>query len=278
MPVTSPGGRHLEERIRALELQIDDLRSPRARRRINAPRPMRRVLGVLAVIAAVGILPMAVLASDTFTDVPDSNTFHDSINHLYDARIATGCATSPTLQYCPAASVTRGQMAAFLNRGLGRAAGDEGNTTVTADATNVDVATITIETGGTSGGTGFVVVNASLTAFTDSATTCPCEVSLRVRDSTSGSTQDLWQFFDVSNTASPSGYRNESGSMSWVFVVPSGSSRTFTARANVDMTGATGTLTMSAHISAVYAPFGSTGGSTLGTLSEGGANDGRPGD
>jgi hypothetical protein len=277
MPVTSSGGPQLEERIRALELQIDDLRSARRRRRITTPRPMRRMLTVLTVIAAVGILPMVVLASDTFSDVPDSNTFHDSINHLYAARIATGCATSPTLQYCPGAAVTRGQMAAFLNRGLGRAANAQGTTTVTADATS-DVATVTIEAGGTSGGTGFVVVTGSLSAYTLSGTTCPCEVSIRVRDTTSGTEPSLWQFFDVSNTATPTGYRNASGTISWAFTVPSGADRTFVARAGVNMTGATGSLTLQAHLTAVYVPFGSTGGSTLSTLGEGGVTNGRAGD
>jgi len=277
MPAPSSRGQQLEVRIQALELQIDDLRSSSRRRRFSTPRPIRRIATVLAVIAAVGILPMVVLASDTFSDVPDSNTFHDSINNLYHARVATGCATSPTLQYCPGAAVTRGQMAAFLNRGLGRAAADEDSGSVAADGT-LDVATVTLTAGGTSGGTGFVVVTGSVSAYTTSGTTCPCEVGVRVVDVASGESPGLWSFFDVSNTASPSGYRNATGTSTWVFAVPSGASRTFAVRASVDMTGATGSLLLQGNLSAVYAPFGSTGGSTLSTMGEAGQTDGRAAD
>jgi hypothetical protein len=49
-----------------------------------------------------------------FTDI-DGHTFENDIVWLYESGITTGCA--PTL-FCPDASVTRGQMAAFLVRGL----------------------------------------------------------------------------------------------------------------------------------------------------------------
>lgn len=278
MPEPSSGGPQLEERIRVLELQVDSLRSGRRRRRIHTPRPLRRVMTIMAVIAAVGILPMVVSASDTFTDVPTANTFHANINNLYNARIANGCATSPSLQYCPTAAVTRAQMAGFLNRGLGRAASDDAGTSVVADASDVDVVSVTINSGGVTGGTGFVVVTGSVSAYTTSGTTCPCEVGMRVVDTTSGESPGLWTFFDVSNTATPTTYRNASGTMSWVFQVPSGVSRTFVARANVDMTGATGFLSLQGQISAVYVPFGSTGASTLSTSDVGAPSDGRAGE
>jgi len=51
-----------------------------------------------------------------FSDVPASRTFALSINRLATAGITTGCATG---RFCPAGLVTRGQMAAFLQRALG---------------------------------------------------------------------------------------------------------------------------------------------------------------
>ena len=52
---------------------------------------------------------------DYFTD-DDGSIFEDDINAIADARITLGCA--PGL-YCPGNHVTRGQMAAYLARGLG---------------------------------------------------------------------------------------------------------------------------------------------------------------
>lgn len=272
----SSDGPPLEERIRALELQVDGLRGTR-RWRIDAPRPIRRALAIIALVATVGVLPMVVLASDTFTDVPVTNTFHANINNLYDAGIANGCATSPTLRYCPLNAVTRAQMAGFLNRGLGRAATSQNSVGFTTDNQDIIVSDVTIDSGGVPGGTGFVVVTGSASAYTDSSTTCPCEIGIRVVDDASGSAPSLWQFFDVSNTASPTGFRNASGSISWVFEVPSGSPRLFTVQADVNMTGATGDLTIQSHISALYVPFGSTGGSTLGSQATPAGADGRAG-
>jgi hypothetical protein len=49
---------------------------------------------------------------DHFTDDNDS-THEADIDSLYEAGITTGCTAT---RYCPSASVTRGQMAAFLYR------------------------------------------------------------------------------------------------------------------------------------------------------------------
>ncbi len=70
------------------------------------------LLGVLLVGGAISF-PLGVIASHQFTDVPDSNTFHDDIDAIRDAGVTTGCATN---LYCPKDFVTREQMAAFLNR------------------------------------------------------------------------------------------------------------------------------------------------------------------
>lgn len=53
----------------------------------------------------------------TFADVPLSYWASSYIMRLYNAGITGGCATNP-LQYCPENSVTRDQMAVFLERGM----------------------------------------------------------------------------------------------------------------------------------------------------------------
>jgi hypothetical protein len=68
------------------------------------------VLGVLLVIPAVS------WASHTFTDVPDSNIFHDDIAWLADAEVTKGCNPPDNTEFCPDNAVTRAQMAAFMRR------------------------------------------------------------------------------------------------------------------------------------------------------------------
>jgi regulation of enolase protein 1 (concanavalin A-like superfamily) len=52
-----------------------------------------------------------------FTDVPYINWAWDWIERLYAAGITSGCGTNPLI-YCPEQSVTRAQMAVFLERGM----------------------------------------------------------------------------------------------------------------------------------------------------------------
>jgi hypothetical protein len=51
-------------------------------------------------------------------DVALGNPFLPFIKGLYNAGITTGCTTSPPM-YCPESSVTRGQMAVFIERAMG---------------------------------------------------------------------------------------------------------------------------------------------------------------
>jgi hypothetical protein len=258
-----PRAPHLERRLAALELEIRQLRTAPPPRAAPPPRRrMRKVATAIMLVLAIGVVPMVALASDTFSDVPTGNQFHDAINNLYDARITRGCTTSPPLMYCPQDDVNRQQMAGFLNRGLGRVAGTQDFVDYTADATQT-VASITLDTGGLTGGTGFVHVTGSATGFTSSTTTCPCALGLRVRNATAGQEPGLWQFEEVSNTPSHGSLRLGSATQSWVFSVPTGTTQTFELRVLVNMTGATGDITVQGHITAVYVPFGSTGGSTL---------------
>jgi hypothetical protein len=269
-----PRAPQLERRLAALELEIRELRTAPPPSAARSPRRrMRRVATAIMLVLAIGVVPMVALATDNFSDVPTDNQFHDAINSLYDARITRGCTTSPPLKYCPQDDVNRQQMAGFLNRGLGRVAGAQGSADATADAT-LTVASITLDTGGLPGGTGFVLVTGSASGLTASSTTCPCALGVRVRNATAGQEPTLWQFDEVSNTPTYFGglLRVGSASQSWVFSVPSGTTQTFQLRATVDMTGATGDINVQGHITAVYVPFGSAGGSAL-DLGEAGSTE-----
>ena len=74
-------------------------------------RSARMIAAALLVVAIA--VPAAVIASDSFADVPNSNTFHDDISAIADRGITTGCGGG---NYCPAANMTRAEMAGFINR------------------------------------------------------------------------------------------------------------------------------------------------------------------
>ncbi len=80
---------------------------------------MRRSALMFALAGLVGALvatPVAVYASHQFTDVSDSNVFHNAIDWMKDNNITVGCNPPANTKYCPDDGVTRGQMAAFLKR------------------------------------------------------------------------------------------------------------------------------------------------------------------
>jgi len=53
-----------------------------------------------------------------FSDVPTASSSYGFIHRLFNSGIAGGCASSPTLQFCPDAVLTRAQMAIFLLRAM----------------------------------------------------------------------------------------------------------------------------------------------------------------
>ena len=70
----------------------------------------------------VRALELPITATDFFTDDQTSG-FHADINRLAAANVTKGCTATT---FCPEATVTRGQMAAFLHRGLGSKGGSSG--------------------------------------------------------------------------------------------------------------------------------------------------------
>lgn len=68
---------------------------------------------VAAAVAAVVLVPSAVYASHSFSDVPNIHPFHSQISWMAATGITTGCTGST---YCPNDPVTRAQMAVFMQR------------------------------------------------------------------------------------------------------------------------------------------------------------------
>jgi len=83
-------------------------------------RKAGHILLAFTVIAALLVVgPASALAATDFVDVPSGYTFEGDIQWLADQGITYGCNPPTNDRFCPNASVTRGQMAAFLVRALG---------------------------------------------------------------------------------------------------------------------------------------------------------------
>ncbi|MGH8911346.1 MAG: TolB family protein [Acidimicrobiia bacterium] len=84
-------------------------------------------------------LRLAPAGDQGLTDIAGS-VFTADINALAQADITKGCNPPANDRYCPDAIVTRGQMAAFLNRALGLApAGDQGLTDIEGSVFTADI-------------------------------------------------------------------------------------------------------------------------------------------
>lgn len=102
-------------------------------------RHLRLALALIALSALA--IPTAAWASHRFSDVPTTNVFHDDISWLADAGVTKGCNPPDNTNFCPADTVTRQTMAAFLRR-LAENQVVDARTAVSADsATNAAHAT-----------------------------------------------------------------------------------------------------------------------------------------
>lgn len=80
---------------------------------------MRFTRGILlptVVAIALLLIPAVALGAGVFEDVPEGHTFEADIEWLASTGVTRGCNPPDNDQYCPEASVTRGQMAAFMHR------------------------------------------------------------------------------------------------------------------------------------------------------------------
>ena len=248
--------------------------------RIHAPR-VRRSTFVLVITVAALAFPLGVLATHQFADVPTSASYHDDVQALVEAGVTTGCGGG---NYCPNNNVTRGQMAQFLNR-LGDLDGNS-DPSVNADAvdgrdanelTRVAAATVspfqTLDTPGTwenietvsvtTPAAGFVTVSGSATIAAFDAG-CGCEVTIALSPQATvppDLIDEEWQNEQVG----PDGGSQEIGSASvqWIFPVASAGTHTFYMHA-VNNSGTADPFIAFVQMTAMYSPFGSTGGGTLG--------------
>ena len=77
----------------------------------------RKTRTLLIVTIAIGLMvPVVASAADRFTDVPETNVFHDDISWLADAGVTLGCNPPTNDEFCPNDYVTREQMAALMHR------------------------------------------------------------------------------------------------------------------------------------------------------------------
>lgn len=235
------------------------------------PGPLRSVKwGVIAVAVLAALVPAALIASDLFADVPNGNPFHNEIGAISRAGITTGCGGG---NYCPLDPVTRQAMAAFMHRGFGRVDFSGTPTSVVLTGSNLDIAVITINVPGVlGGGTQFVKVDAAFTAFVTNQTGCPCVATFRIfQDGTSNSSINHQVFPPAGNAGS--WFAADSGAATLVVAVPSGTTQTFRLRAN--RSTPTGAIEGYGQLSAITAPFGSSGTNILSADSQSPVDIGR---
>lgn len=224
--------------------------------------PRRRRLGVaVPVVVALLLVPALVAANHQFGDVPTGASYHDEVQDLVGAGITSGCGGG---NYCPGSAVNRGQMAQFLVRGLGVATAGYGELDA-ADAGAFYVATVEIHTGGLPGKTGYVTVDADLSVL-DMTASCPCGVIFSIEETT---TLEPGPVGTMGTSPIVSGGSAASGSVSWVFEVPTGTDVEYGLWATIfndtpialgeGTDGGKGSAVLTGSITAEYSPFGVAG-------------------
>lgn len=147
----------------------------------------RRSKLLIGLALAVTILLSAVtgaVASHLFTDVPTTHPFHSEIGRLADAGVIAGY---PDGTFRPGSAVTRGALAGFLARGLGRVSDGFLETALAGSAS--DSFTVTVEPGAVGNGAGWVTAIVHLEASkTINAHLCPCNARVEITDMVEGST------------------------------------------------------------------------------------------
>jgi hypothetical protein len=230
----------------------------------RARRLRHRRLVLLGLCLALVAVPVA-WASHQFTDVPDSNPFHGDISAIKTAGITSGktCdvpGTPPT--YCPGEGITREAMAAFVHRGFGRTAWTVGAPdTFAGNAGLRDLAVVTINVGGAAGGTAFVKLDGVVTSSVTDLTGCPCGLKFHLLRDGGAPFRDV---FVTNSTLGPGGGPGyETGAVTAVVLVPTATTQTFRLQARRDGSPPiAGSLDAYGDLTAITAPFGSTGADT----------------
>jgi hypothetical protein len=209
-----------------------------------------RMTLVAAALAVALATPAAVVASHLFSDVPDSSPYHADISALALAGVTTGCGAGV---YCPAGNVSREQMAAFMHRSSGRAAGSGADELFVAPDTEVVVASLSILTGipGTSVGHGFLKIDGAVSIYEDHADECDCFVAIDILVDGVAATAETYVWLDNDPDD-----QLASGAISVVVPVASG---TRAVQLVVMEYIGTETLRADSSLTAMYVPFGAQG-------------------
>jgi hypothetical protein len=238
--------------------------------RISVPKRRSWRLGIVLAAAVALAVPAGVIAGHVFNDVPDSSPFHTDIAALGLAGVTTGCGGG---NFCPSDGITREQEAAFLHRGLGRVSADESALVALPPDTFVNVASLTITPGYTSGklpaANGFLKIDGAVTVYEINADTCDCFIRLELY--VDGVRAGGQQYVFLNNDADD---QLASAGITAAVPVSAVGPRLVELRL-IEYIGDE-TLEVWANLTALYVPFGSTGIDTLGgtSSSETGSNPG----
>jgi hypothetical protein len=214
-------------------------------------------VAVAVLVSTAVAVPATVWAVTSFTDVPTSHPFYKEINAVAEAGIAQGFGDG---SYHPGDYIKRQGMAAFLERGVGRVASDDGSV-YTNSSESTEVARVALDAGANGAGTsGFVRLSGSAFASTPVSTTatCPCTVKLTLWDGNSAGTDSYIQVPLIPNGTDAIG----SATVEAVRTVDGDSTHNYRLMAmgidsfGTDMVVVTGTLT------AMYFPLSADGDDT----------------
>jgi hypothetical protein len=268
------------DRLAQLEAEVAELRAIVTPPASTAAAVRRPRIGLVRRLALIGvalalIIPAGVVLAGgpSFTDVPTTHKFYNDIEALAASGITSGCTTT---RYCPDGLVTRGQMAAFLNR-LGalapgkapkvnadRVDGRHANQLIRVADQQIGATTLVPATG------------AQVQYGSDLKITAPTNgfilVSAQVTYSSSNCTGDCWAATRIELVGGPS----SNYSMTTVHADDTFNStapqRAFAVNAGVNTfrvmsSRGVGAGTVNAFwgaVNATFIPYGSTGGATLG--------------
>jgi hypothetical protein len=223
----------------------------------NRRRGARTLLSVVA-LAALMAVPIGVFANHSFTDVPNSHTFHTVIGRVKGAGITAGCTATT---YCPDANVTRGQMAAFLARTGGRVAtagiaAIGGPTLSTSTASPTVLATVSIKAGDVTGGVAMVHFTGTMTVYATSGVDIPAIAIAYIREVGTDVVLSNYGYAQIDVYANGVGV--DTIGLVGAVAVPTGVTKTYEIVV-FRPPDSTATLSGFATLSALYVPFAGDG-------------------
>ena len=232
----------------------------------KAVRPRLRRLWVLLGALALALAVAVPVALATFDDVDPSNPFYADINAIQGAGVTQGCGGG---NFCPTDNITRQAEAAFVHRVAPRVAqGGSGTVGRIVPSGGVDLGDLTISVGGVAGGTQFVTLTATVDTAILSMAGCPCLTTYGMnQDGVGYLTFDYTMNDALPAAGGPETAGWDTSSSSVVVAVPTASTQTFHTYAF--LLGGTGTVYGFGLLSAITAPFGSSGASTLNQQTQG---------